>query len=134
MNTGRARTQFATLSLAGVDIDLEHRLANFLYQQNVPDTDCIRLDARGGVVVVSGELSSQHAKWLCIECCRRVAGVIKIVDELKVAPATVKFPEADQFKAEKDYSPGQRRNTPKRRGRRSMYRGATQPPRLPAAA
>jgi hypothetical protein len=111
MTTGTGHIQFSTFPLAGVDIDLEHRLANFLYQQHVPDTDSIRLVARGGVVVVSGELSSRHAKWLCIECCRRVAGVIRIVDELTVAPAIAQFPEAVRIKDElKNYSPVQRHN------------------------
>jgi hypothetical protein len=93
--------------LASSDVDLEHRLANFLYQRNVPDGDCVRLDARGGVVIVSGELPTQHAKWLCIECCRRVAGVLKVVDELTVALPILKFPNSSQAAAElKRYSHG----------------------------
>jgi len=100
MIAGTARTPTPTLYSASTDIELERRLTNFLYQRHVPDVDCVWLDARGGVVVVSGELPSQHAKWLCIECCRRVAGVVKIIDEVEVAPAIIKFPGAVQIAAE----------------------------------
>lgn len=72
------------------DIDLERRLANFLYQRHVPGSQRVLLDARGGEVAVSGELPTRYAKWLCIECCRRVAGVIKVVDNLRVVPQRAK--------------------------------------------
>jgi hypothetical protein len=107
MTAGPAYSPFSPQTFASSDVDLEHRLANFLYQRNVPDGDCVRLDARGGVVIVSGELPTQHAKWLCIECCRRVAGVLKVVDELTVALPIVKFPNSSPAAAElKRYSHG----------------------------
>jgi hypothetical protein len=94
MFAGTAGAPFSTLSVASSDTELERRLANFLFQRQVPDGNCVRLIARGGVVIVRGELPSRHAKWLCIECCRRVAGVLKVVDKLTVAPATVQFPDS----------------------------------------
>ena len=66
------------------DVDLERRIANFLYQQRVPRHARIRTDAQAGTVVVSGKCSSRHAKWLCVECCRRVAGVVNLVDRVIV--------------------------------------------------
>jgi len=109
MTARRAHSAISTLDTASTDIELVHRLANFLSQQHVPDVDCVRLDARGGVLVVSGALTSHHAKWLCIECCRRVAGVVAIVDHLDVAAASVKFPGAVQTAAEpKTYGRGRR--------------------------
>ena len=57
----------------------------------------MRLDARGGVVAVSGELPTRHAKWLCVECCRRVAGVIKVIDKMKVESAASEMPATIQF-------------------------------------
>jgi len=66
------------------DIDLEHRLVNFLYNRHVPESKSVHLDVHGGTVVVRGPLHSGRAKWLCIECCRHVAGVIKLVDEIVV--------------------------------------------------
>jgi len=66
------------------DENLEHRLVNFLYGRHVPERESVQLDVHGGTVVVRGRLHSRHAKWLCIECCRHVAGVIKLVDKIKV--------------------------------------------------
>jgi hypothetical protein len=69
------------------DLDLENRIANFLYQRQVPRSENIRTNAHLGTVVVRGELPTRHAKWLCIECCRHVAGVIKLIDHVVVKPA-----------------------------------------------
>ena len=66
------------------DVDLERRIANFLYHQRVPRGARIRTDVQGGTVVLSGKCSSRHAKWLCVECCRRVAGVVNLVDRVSV--------------------------------------------------
>ena len=66
------------------DVDLESRIANFLFQQHVPGGERIHTDAQVGTVVVSGKLPSRHTKWLCVECCRRVAGVVKLVDRVVV--------------------------------------------------
>ena len=100
MTAGTLRTLVSTLYSASIDRELEHRLANFLYQRGVPGADSLRLHAQGGVVAVAGELPTRYAKWLCIECCRRLAGVIKIIDELKVEPATSELPQAIQVAAE----------------------------------
>lgn len=66
------------------DIDLEHRLVNFLDARHVPGRELVHLDVHGGTVIVRGPLHSAREKWLCIECCRHVAGVIKLVDEIVV--------------------------------------------------
>jgi osmotically-inducible protein OsmY len=67
-----------------VDVDLERRIANFLYQQRVSRGVRIRTDVQTGTVVVSGKCSSRHTKWICVECCRRVAGVVNLVDRVIV--------------------------------------------------
>ena len=74
------------LEVTREDQDLEHRLVNFMYGRHVPERESVQLDVHAGTVVVSGRLRSRHSKWLCIECCRHVAGVIKLVDELEVRP------------------------------------------------
>ena len=68
------------------DIDLEGRIANFLYRQHIPNGERIHADAHLGTVIVRGQLPSRHAKWLCMECCRHVAGVIKLIDHVVVKP------------------------------------------------
>ena len=140
------RTPVSTLYSASMDNELEQRLANFLYQRGVPGADCVRLDVYGGVVAVSGELPTRYAKWLCIECCRRVAGVIKIIDQMKVEPAISELPKAVHVAAEPKSRMQNRRQTSDYRGgwlfhhnRASEYAtqetiAASQLPRLPAAA
>ena len=66
------------------DDDLENRLMNFLDARHVPERSAVHFDVRGGRVVVRGPMHSARAKWLCLECCRHVAGVIKLVDEIVV--------------------------------------------------
>ncbi len=92
MTTETTRIPVSTRYLANMDRELEDRLANFLYQRGVPGADHVRPDAYGGVVAVSGELPTRYAKWLCIECCRRVAGVIRIIDQMKVEPEISELP------------------------------------------
>lgn len=83
------------------DEDLEHRLVNFLHARHVPGSGEIGLDAHGGTVIVHGPLISAHAKWLCIECCRHVAGVINLVDETVIEPARLETdaPPAERCKS-----------------------------------
>ena len=92
MATGTPRVLASTLYSANTDSELEHRLANFLHQRGVPGGNSVRLDAQGGVVAVSGELPTRYAKWLCIECCRRVAGVIKVIDNMQIHSAVAELP------------------------------------------
>ena len=94
MTAGIPRTQISTLYSASIDSELEHRLANYLYQRDVPGGNSVQLNAHGGVVALSGELPTRYAKWLCIECCRRVAGVIKVIDNMKIEPAINERPTA----------------------------------------
>ena len=68
------------------DVDLEHRLANFLEGRHVPEREAVHIEAHGGTVVIRGRLTSTHARWLCVECCRHVAGVIRLVDQLELGP------------------------------------------------
>ena len=75
------------IALAWNNAELERRIANFLCQRRVPGGECIQLNVYGGVVAVSGRIPTRYAKWLCIECCRRVAGVIRVIDNVKIEPA-----------------------------------------------
>lgn len=72
------------------DVDLENRIARFLHQRHVPNCTRIKAHAHGGTVVVSGKLPSRQAERLCIECCRHVAGVIKLIDNLEVKTEPVR--------------------------------------------
>ena len=82
----------STLHREQSDTELERRLTNFLYQRRVPGAEHIQLVAQGGVVAISGRTPTRSAKWLCIECCRRVAGVIRVIDNVEVEAAVTKHP------------------------------------------
>jgi hypothetical protein len=64
--------------------DLEHRIVRFLCAQCAPNAEVLEVKANGGTVRVRGHLPDRHAKWLCLECCRHVAGVIKLIDQVEV--------------------------------------------------
>ncbi|MBC8873609.1 MAG: BON domain-containing protein [Planctomycetes bacterium] len=64
--------------------ELTQRAIYSLHSRGVRGVERIAVKVTGGVVIVSGQLPSPDAKRLCLECCRRVAGVIRIVDQLHV--------------------------------------------------
>jgi osmotically-inducible protein OsmY len=69
----------------GADRDLERRVMNYLVGRQVPSLRQIAVRADGGTVTMRGRVYSFHHKQLCINCCTRVAGVLRLVDELTVA-------------------------------------------------
>ena len=71
--------------LVAEDDLLNRRVKNFLYERHVPQAQALEVESHFGTLVISGKLASRHDKWLCLECCRRVAGVVKLIDELEVA-------------------------------------------------
>lgn len=66
------------------DRDLELRVTNYLFGRQVPALRQIEVEADNGTVTLRGSVHSFHHKQLCIHCCRRVAGVIELVDEVQV--------------------------------------------------
>jgi hypothetical protein len=93
------------------DLDLERRLTNYLLLREVPACDSVQLVVHGGVVVLNGVLPSEYDKWICVECCRRVAGVIRIMDRLQVRSAAM----VSQTKLASPLSDGKQRRGPRRR-------------------
>ena len=97
MRARQETTRIRTPDRTQEDVDLENRIANFLSQRRVPDGKRIRTNARLGTVVISGKLPSRHAKWLCIECCRHVAGVVKLIDRVDVEPEHAQLPREKTY-------------------------------------
>jgi carbon storage regulator len=79
---------YATLDQLTSDIatdgDLRRRVVNFLLTRQVPGAPGIRIDVQDGIVILRGSLPSARAKRLCLECCRRVAGVTGLKDEATI--------------------------------------------------
>lgn len=72
-----------TVVIAG-DRDLERRVLNFLISRQVPCAHQIDISADGGVVTLRGRVASYYHKQLCVHCAQRVAGVIRIIDQVRV--------------------------------------------------
>ena len=67
------------------DEDLRRRIVNSLDAHGVSEANSLVVESNDGLVVVRGRLPSSQAKRQCVECCRHVAGVLKLVEELQVS-------------------------------------------------
>ena len=74
--------QFADIGSRRTDRELKWRIVNFLCRQNVPGLRMLNVTAKTGVVTVRGLVRSFYHKELRRSCCQRVAGVVRIHDDL----------------------------------------------------
>lgn len=65
--------------------ELERRVRSFLAQQGVDSVRHLNIEVNGGTVILHGLVSSFYERQLCISCCRRIAGVVRFIDNLTVA-------------------------------------------------
>ena len=70
---------------ANHDRDLERRVVNYLLGYKMPTLRAIDVQSDHGRVTLRGTVSSFYQRQLCIHCCLRVAGVIRLIDEIEVA-------------------------------------------------
>jgi osmotically-inducible protein OsmY len=77
--------------IADRDRDLERRVVSFLAARHVPGLRNLMVEAREGVVRISGQVLTFYEKQLCNQCCRRVAGVLELVNavDVKHEPTTL---------------------------------------------
>jgi osmotically-inducible protein OsmY len=73
--------------VSGTDRDLERRVTNYLWGRHVPALRNVLVEATDGVVTLRGQVRSFYEKQLCHNCCRRVAGVRQLVDDVDVMSA-----------------------------------------------
>jgi osmotically-inducible protein OsmY len=73
-----------TFADAPRDRDLERRVTSFLATRHVPGLRNLEVEAQNGVVTVSGQVLTFYEKQLCNQCCRRVAGVLELINEVDV--------------------------------------------------
>jgi osmotically-inducible protein OsmY len=66
------------------DEALWRRVMQFLHTRGIRNLAGVHVEVHQGIVVLQGSVGSPHDRWLCITCARRVAGVLNVVDELKV--------------------------------------------------
>lgn len=67
------------------DQDLKRRIVNYLLDRNRHSLRSLNVDVEKGMVVIKGCVDTFYEKQLCLHCCQRVAGVIRLVDEIEVA-------------------------------------------------
>lgn len=67
------------------DRDLERRVVNFLRGWQMPGLRNVEVEAAAGTVTLRGTVNSFYEKQLSQQCCRRVAGVLKLIDAVSVA-------------------------------------------------
>ncbi len=68
----------------GADRDLERRVSNFLAARHLPTLRRLEVAADNGIVTLRGRVHSFYEKQLCQCACRRVAGVVNMVDAIVV--------------------------------------------------
>ncbi len=76
--------EWATPQKTHYDRDLERRIATFLACRHVRIANA-KIEATDGVVVMRGEVDSPGQRGLCTTLAARVAGVVKVVNCLRVS-------------------------------------------------
>lgn len=69
------------------DRDLQRRVALYLHERHRPGLRRLKVNAQSGTVEVSGTVATFYEKQLCQHICRRVAGVVKLIDRVEVLQA-----------------------------------------------
>ena len=79
------------------DTDVRKRVSNFLQNKNFPAFRNIKVVVHHGTVTLTGNVCSYYEKQVALNTCRRVAGVLAIIDKLDVAeqPPLVDYSEID---------------------------------------
>ena len=87
------------LNPAGANADLERRVAAYLATRSHLSFRRLTVFASQGTVTLSGRLSSYHERQVALESVRRVAGVLKIVDQVHVERSTDPLVPTPKFAA-----------------------------------
>jgi osmotically-inducible protein OsmY len=84
-STGDSFMQAARETISeAADHDLERRVVNYLAERHVPGLRHLEVEAQNGIVTLRGRVQSFYEKQLCQAICRRVAGVVRYVDDVDV--------------------------------------------------
>ena len=75
-------------TLTTADAELQRRVSNFLMGRQMPGLRHLEVEARAGVVTLRGKVYTFYEKQLCNQCCRRVAGVLQLVNAVDVVSTT----------------------------------------------
>lgn len=67
------------------DQELQFRVQSFLKSRHFPTFEELNVEVDGGQVTLSGALSTYYEKQVAINSCRRVAGVLALIDDIVIA-------------------------------------------------
>jgi osmotically-inducible protein OsmY len=67
------------------DLDLETRLQSELSRNQRPTLKRLHVDVAQGIVTLSGCVRSFYERQLAVQCCRRVPGVLHMIDAVEVS-------------------------------------------------
>ena len=67
-----------------IDANLARRVVAYLFSRHVAELRHLNVEAICGIVTLRGRVSTFHQKQLCLNCCQRVAGVVRIDDQISV--------------------------------------------------
>jgi osmotically-inducible protein OsmY len=76
---------FAPSNSKTADRELQSRIVSYLFGQHVADLRHLDVETRRGTVTLRGRVHTFHQKQLCLNCCQRVAGVVRIDDQIEVS-------------------------------------------------
>jgi osmotically-inducible protein OsmY len=68
------------------DTALARRVRTYLVNRQVPALRHLRVSADRGIVTLSGRVSTFYEKQLSHAAARRVAGVLRVLDQVRVVP------------------------------------------------
>lgn len=66
------------------DEDLRRRISSFLGSRHFPAFRRLEVKVFAGAVTLRGQVSSYYEKQVALDTCRRVAGVLKTIDQVVV--------------------------------------------------
>lgn len=67
------------------DEELQFRVESYLKSRHFPEFESLEVEVHDGLVTLSGELNSYYEKQVAMSSCQRVAGVVRMVDEIMVS-------------------------------------------------
>ncbi len=75
-------------------VELEARVRGYLGQHHLPVLRRLQVKMEGDAAVVQGIVGSFYERQVAIECCKRVAGIRRVVDQIRVdEPMAVPAPQ-----------------------------------------
>jgi hypothetical protein len=83
-NSHHSSVDISRVNISGADNDLRRRVQTFLSTRHRPGLRSLEVEAQDGVVTLRGRVATFHEKQISAQLARRVAGVVRLVDQVIV--------------------------------------------------